>query len=274
MLPFPLALPPMGRPSVSPPPDPRARTLEHLRAALGVRGDGIIPAYRVGVPSAASAAAAAVPPQLSGGYRASRADLVGNSFVAERDFLVWLLLNNVTICDLGAASRTLLYKGTRSPRPSRPCPSETDVHGGSSGDSGTVLADGGGSGASSGVVAGGRFIGGALRPHVHIWHGRRDDGRLGFMCAPCMLLTFTRAHVYTCAHVHTHMHMHMCTRSRSRTRGLACAWTAWASLAHASTGTIARGWHTQVCTHRADADAGATSTWRLGDLCKCRASCQ
>ena len=113
MLPFPLALPPMGRPSVSPPPDPRARTLEHLRAALGVRGDGIIPAYRVGVPSAASAAAAAVPPQLSGGYRASRADLVGNSFVAERDFLVWLLLNNVTICDLGAASRTLLYKGTR-----------------------------------------------------------------------------------------------------------------------------------------------------------------
>ena len=59
---------------------------------------------------------------LHTGARASALDRTGTTFVAERDFLIWLLHRNVTVCDLGAGTSELLYKGVPTPRPSLPCP--------------------------------------------------------------------------------------------------------------------------------------------------------
>lgn len=48
-------------------------------------------------------------------------DSAVGTFVAERDFLVWMLYNNVSICDLGAETTGLLYKGEKHQRLSLPC---------------------------------------------------------------------------------------------------------------------------------------------------------
>ena len=62
--------------------------------------------------------ALALPPRagfkLQHGLRAASVDRQAGQFVAERDFLVWLLGNNVSVCDLGARTSALLYKGVRS----------------------------------------------------------------------------------------------------------------------------------------------------------------
>ena len=34
-------------------------------------------------------------------------------FRSEKDFLVWMILNNVTVCDLAAETTSILYKGGR-----------------------------------------------------------------------------------------------------------------------------------------------------------------
>ena len=69
--------------------------------------------------------ALALPPRagfkLQHGLRAASVDRQAGQFVAERDFLVWLLGNNVSVCDLGARTSALLYKGVRYARPSLPC---------------------------------------------------------------------------------------------------------------------------------------------------------
>ena len=54
------------------------------------------------------------------GKMANGGDMRNNDFVTEKDFLVWLLYSNVTICDLDG-SETYLYKGRSLPRPTRPC---------------------------------------------------------------------------------------------------------------------------------------------------------
>ena len=59
---------------------------------------------------------------LTPGLRSSEIDRAPKAFVAERDFLLWLLWHNVSVCDLGAGSDAILYKGARAPRPSMGCP--------------------------------------------------------------------------------------------------------------------------------------------------------
>ena len=54
------------------------------------------------------------------GAMAEGGDKEVGRFVTEKDFLVWLLHNNVTICDLDGGE-TYLYKGRSIRRPTRPC---------------------------------------------------------------------------------------------------------------------------------------------------------
>lgn len=46
------------------------------------------------------------------GANANRIDYAAGEFVTEKDFLVWMILNNVTVCDLGAETTAVLYKGS------------------------------------------------------------------------------------------------------------------------------------------------------------------
>ena len=113
--------------------------------------------------------ALALPPRagfkLQHGLRAASVDRQAGQFVAERDFLVWLLGNNVSVCDLGARTSALLYKGVRYARPSLPC----------------------------GHAAGAADPPSAQPPaafqaprRVAVWHGQRWDRDLGFMYAPAI----------------------------------------------------------------------------------------
>lgn len=95
--------------------DPRTATLAHIRAALAA-------GHEVVSPAATHDAAATLRPVPAHGLRASALDRVGGAFIAERDFLVHLLERNVTVCDLGAGTVALLYKGERHARPSFGCP--------------------------------------------------------------------------------------------------------------------------------------------------------
>lgn len=42
-------------------------------------------------------------------------------FVTESHFVVWMVLHNITVCDMGAGTSYALYKGALHPRPSLPC---------------------------------------------------------------------------------------------------------------------------------------------------------
>ena len=64
----------------------------------------------------AGGVAAGVHAHLVSGYRAAAIDLAAGGFVAERDFLIWLLLHNVTVCDLGGGITSMLFKGAVAQR--------------------------------------------------------------------------------------------------------------------------------------------------------------
>ena len=87
----------------------RSEALDRLTSTIRTRGTVHDP-YAVGART------------LSPGPRSSGLDRAPNVFVAERDFLLWLLWNNVTVCDLGAQSTAILYKGVKTQRGSSPCP--------------------------------------------------------------------------------------------------------------------------------------------------------
>ncbi len=55
-------------------------------------------------------------------------------FRTEKDFLVWLLRNNVTVCDLGAGTTAVLYKGHLMKRASGPCWTLAHRHSGETAD--------------------------------------------------------------------------------------------------------------------------------------------
>lgn len=42
-------------------------------------------------------------------------------FRTEKDFLTWLIRSNITVCDLGAGTTSVLYKGRKVVRESAPC---------------------------------------------------------------------------------------------------------------------------------------------------------
>ena len=73
----------------------------------------------------ATDALSAPPPNMSVGIVGSLSrpsiDYMPGLFVTEKDFLVWLLMNNVSVCDLGAGTTSILYKGMYFDRPSRDC---------------------------------------------------------------------------------------------------------------------------------------------------------
>ena len=230
MLPFPLTTSP--RPGGAAPSDRRAHTLGHLRAALDL-GCLSIASYRAAVPLPAwwgqgqshgahdghRAGGADAPPRaadacceqrglpsavrLVGGSRGSDLDRTSGLFVAERDFLRWLLYSNVSVCDLGAGTTTLLYKGVRAPRPSLPCPPPLRMSGGAAtpvptpsaatarndADPPAPLPPAAAAAAVAELrermgTAPSNPVGGALRANVHVCHGRRDDGKLAFMYSP------------------------------------------------------------------------------------------
>jgi len=82
---------------------------------------------RAGAPTCLACKRSPWRPCFPTGARASALDRTGTTFVAERDFLIWLLHRNVTVCDLGAGTSELLYKGVPTPRPSLPCPAPARV---------------------------------------------------------------------------------------------------------------------------------------------------
>lgn len=190
----------------------RAATLRALRDALA-RADGVAP-FSAATPTAvrafartpstvtASSLPSAVPPiTLAAGVRSSAVDRMPNVFVAERDFLIWLLWHNVTVCDLGGGGERILYKGVVSARPSVPCPSaEGEAKAGMAAGARVegVAAD------RRGIAAATKrspspFAPTARRPRVHIYHGKRIDGRLGYMYAP-IVRTLVRGFNSTTAH--------------------------------------------------------------------------
>ncbi|KAL1523231.1 hypothetical protein AB1Y20_018182 [Prymnesium parvum] len=110
MLPFPMLA------GVKASRSPRETTIENLRAVLEVVGRWIDPTH--------TASGLRVVP----GLRAGSIDREIGVFVAERDFLIWVLSNNISLCDLGADTTALLYKGEKHPRQSLSCPSEKPDH--------------------------------------------------------------------------------------------------------------------------------------------------
>ena len=56
-------------------------------------------------------------PQLTH-LRAGRFDYVHGIFVSEKDFAGWMLAHNIVLCDLGAGTHELLWKGERRLRQS------------------------------------------------------------------------------------------------------------------------------------------------------------
>ena len=64
------------------------------------------------------------PPAMAWGGTASLWDRTNRGFFAsEKDWLVWLLAHNVSVCDLGSATNTtrFRYKGIGSQRRTRQC---------------------------------------------------------------------------------------------------------------------------------------------------------
>jgi hypothetical protein len=62
------------------------------------------------------------------GPRADATALLPGQFVAESGFLVWLLGNNVTVCDLGGGFHALMMRGNTFPRhPARHSAAEVDT---------------------------------------------------------------------------------------------------------------------------------------------------
>ena len=57
------------------------------------------------------------------GNMANAGDKRPGAFVTEKDFLVWLLYKNLTVCDLDG-TQDYLYKGRLLPRATRPCPAD------------------------------------------------------------------------------------------------------------------------------------------------------
>ena len=107
----------------------RARTLGKLRAA---RSEGVKVVAPYSTLAAATNAGVTFGTEAAGGIgglyarlthgpRSSPLDRDPHTFVAERDFLLWLLWHNATVCDLGARTTRILYKGATAPRPSVPC---------------------------------------------------------------------------------------------------------------------------------------------------------
>ena len=98
-----------GVTATAPAAGPREETLAHLRAVLAAGSSFVEPSR--------------APPgvRIIAGLRAGPIDRAVGAFVAERDFLVWLLQHNVSVCDLGAGTTALRYKGERHERPSMPC---------------------------------------------------------------------------------------------------------------------------------------------------------
>ena len=112
MLPFPL-IPTED----APPADPRIATTAHLIAALAKGGEVLRPGAVGGAPFGPDGFRF----RVVAGLRSAPIDRAVGAFVAERDFLVWLLAHNVSVCDMGAGTVALLYKGERHLRPSLPC---------------------------------------------------------------------------------------------------------------------------------------------------------
>ena len=160
--------------------DPRSQTLTHIRTLLDARVDGIEPydLRAVGIVRAAAAANGSPSVTLAHGLRSSELDRSANVFIAERDFLLWMLWHNVTVCDLGAGSNAILYKGVTTPRPSVHCPAMADGPLEQPASFEKIEQPGNDGSLDSGVSNG------ALRPRVHIRLGQRTDGRLSFMFAP------------------------------------------------------------------------------------------
>jgi len=121
--------------------DPRAHTIAHLRAALAAGHEVLNPGGAppsLGAPPAGGAATRdsraggggegggeapaagargsarrRAPPPTAPGVRSMRIDRAPGVFVAERDFLSFLLAHNVSVLDLRAGTRALLWKGER-----------------------------------------------------------------------------------------------------------------------------------------------------------------
>ena len=59
--------------------------------------------------------------KLSMGTHASPHDYDKGRFITEKDFLQLLVASGITVCDLGAGTASVLYKGERHLRPSMGC---------------------------------------------------------------------------------------------------------------------------------------------------------
>jgi len=55
------------------------------------------------------------------GVEASKKDYRHGKFMTEKDFLSWMIMHNVTVCDLGAGTTQVAFKGVTTSRPSFPC---------------------------------------------------------------------------------------------------------------------------------------------------------
>ena len=97
-----------------PPPYSQPHLLQLARPQLRSRNDEPHYDHHAGE---ADGVAAGVQAHLVSGYRAAAIDLTAGVFVAERDFLIWLLLHNVTVCDLGGDITSMLFKGEVALRP-------------------------------------------------------------------------------------------------------------------------------------------------------------
>ncbi len=86
--------------------DPRGHTIAQLRAALEA-GLEVVDGAAHGRRRS---------PPMAHGLRSSALDALSGHFVAERDFLAWLLAHNVSALDLGASTSALLWKGERHAR--------------------------------------------------------------------------------------------------------------------------------------------------------------
>ena len=171
----------------------RAQTLERIGAALSSRTQFVAP---YSTSAAASYATISSSPEgtaglrLIPGARSSALDRSDGVFVAERDFLIWYLWHNITVCDLGARTTAILYKGSRAPRPSVACPTlSRGTTGGDDASSHAAATPSSGAStqwlwspvSSPGVPS---PAPGSKPSRVHIFHGTRADGKLRFMYAP------------------------------------------------------------------------------------------
>jgi hypothetical protein len=96
-----------------------AGVVSSLRAASEAGWDCFDPRSRSALPI--------LPPNMSVGLSFRPLHTVTGMFVTEKDFLVWLIMNNVAVCDLGAGTTTIMYKGHYFARPSRDCSTAFEV---------------------------------------------------------------------------------------------------------------------------------------------------